>query len=210
MKLGRFLPPYGWALPDDQAFIREPLGFAFSSSDLGIEVGFEPGKWTTQLAVINGNGGASDSDRGKKATLLAMRRFRRGSVGLTAAHDAARTGPTTWTGLTGGLQAGRLTVLAEADRREVRPDGKRSVETWTGFFEADLMIRRGMTVKYSLDWTDPNRGVLTDQQQRDSPGFEYIPYPFVQLRTFVRRADGPPQVTGSRDRQAELEVHLFF
>ncbi len=210
VKVGRFLPPYGWALPDDDAFIREPLGFAFSAPDTGVEVGFEPGMWSAQLAVINGSGGASDSDRGKKLTLLAGRRFRRAKIGVSGAADFADGATTTWAGVLGGVNLGRLSLLAEADARRIGPAGAEATKTWVGFFEADVLIRRGLSIKYTHDWIDPSRDVRTDQRQRDALALEYVPYPFVQLRAVVRHGDGPPQVPGSRDTQADLEVHLFF
>lgn len=210
VKVGRFLPPYGWALPDDASFVREPLGFAFSASDVGIEVGFEPGAWSAQLALINGNGGARDADRGKKATLLAARRFRRAKIGMSGAADFADGGTTTWAGILGGVNFGRLSFLAEADARRASPDAAAPTKMWTGYFETDVLIRRGMTVKYTHDWIDPSRDVRTDQRQRDAIALEYIPYPFVQLRAVVRRGDGPPQISGTRDMQADLEVHVFF
>ena len=210
VKFGRFLLPYGWALPDDGAFIREPLGFAFSSSDIGVEVGFEPANWSTHVALTNGNAGPRDADRGKRVSFLTTRRFHRSRLGLSAAYDVAAGTTTTWAGLLGGLNLGRFSLLAEADARLARPDGMTTTETWAGYFEVDFLIQRGMSLKYAHDWADPSRDARTDQQQRDSLGFEYSPYPFVQLRAFVRSGDGPPQVPGARDRQAELELHLYF
>jgi hypothetical protein len=72
------------------------------------------------------------------------------------------------------------------------------------------LIQRGLSLKYTHDWMDPDRSVPTDQQQRDSLGVEYIPYPFVQLRLFLRYGDGPPLVTGATDSGAEVEAHFFF
>jgi hypothetical protein len=210
VKVGKFIPPYGTALPDDDAFIREPLGFAFSAPDTGIEVGFEPGKWSAHLAVVNGNAATLDDDRTKKFTLLVNRRLRKGRVGLTGANDLSGGTTTTWGGLLGGLQLGRLSLLGEGDWRRTRPDDSAEIETWAGYFEANLLIKRGMNIKYAYDWVDPNRDVRTDQRRRDSLGFEYIPYPFVQLRAFLRVKDGPPQVPGSRDEQVDVEIHLFF
>jgi len=210
LKAGKFIPPFGWALPDDDAFIREPLGFAFTAPDLGVELGFEPGKWTIQMAVVNGNAARGDNDRTKKFTLLTARRFRSGKIGVSGANDISGGTTTTWAGAFGGLHFGRFSLLGEGDWRRARTDGAAEVETWVAYFEANLLIKRGMNVKYSHDWIDPDRNVLTDRRQRDSLGFEYIPYPFVQFRAFVRRKDGPPQVPGSRDEQAELEIHLFF
>ncbi len=210
VKVGRILVPYGWALPDDAAFIREPLGFSFSSSDIGAEVGFEPPNWSAQLAVVNGSSGGRDTDRGKKVTFLGTRRFGWSRLGLSAAADFAPATTTTWAGLLGGMNFGRLGLLAEADIRNRQPDKGQSTETWVGFFEADLLIVRGLSLKYAHDWIDPSRDVRSDQKQRDSLGIEYFPIPFVQLRAFVRRSDGPPQVPGARNWQTDLEIHLFL
>ena len=210
VKVGKFIPPYGWALPDDDAFIREPLGFAFSAPDNGIEAGFEPGKWSTQIAVINGNAASRDDDRTKKFTLRAARRFSRTTIGVSGANDLSGGTTTTWAGMFASASFGRLSLLWEEDWRRSRPDESPSVETWAAFVEANLLIKRGMNIKYAHDWIEPNRDVATDQRQRDSLGFEYIPYPFVQLRAFVRWKDGPPQVAGARDDQVDLEIHIFF
>jgi len=215
VKVGKFLPAYGWRLPDDDAFIREPLGFAFSAPDLGIEVGIEPGNWSVFLSAVNGNASIGDDNRSKKLVLLAMRRFGWAQIGLSAAYDDVAGGNTTSTGgLLAGLNFGRLTFLAEGDLRRVRQNEilaiNKTIDTWVGYIEANLMVGRGMNIKYAHDWVDPNRDILTDQRQRDSLGFEYVPIPFVQLRAFVRRRDGPPQVPGSRDRQVDVELHLYF
>jgi len=211
VKVGKFMPPYGWRIWDDDAFIREPLGFAFSASDLGVEVGIEPGNWSVHLAAINGNSGIGDDNRSKKLTLLTMRRLGIAQLGLSGSYDDIADGPTnSIAGLLAGLNLGRLTFLAEADARRVRQEALPDTDTWVAYFETNFMIVRGLNLKYAHDWTDPDRDVETDRRQRDSLGIEYIPYPFVQLRAFARRKDGPPQVQGSRDRQLDIELHLYF
>jgi hypothetical protein len=210
VKVGKFIPPYGWALPDNDAFIREPLGFAFTAPDVGVEAGFEPGNWSMHLAVINGNAATRDDDRTKKFVLRMTRRFRHGTIGMSGANDLSGGTTTTWGGFLGGLHFGRVSLLGEGDWRRAGPDKASEVDTWAGFFEANLLIKRGMNVKYAHDWIDPNRDERTDQRHRDSLGFEYVPYPFVQLRLFARLRDGPRRVLGSRDEQIDLEVHLFF
>jgi hypothetical protein len=211
VKVGRFFPPYGWAIPDDASFIRQPLGFAFSTQDVGVEIGFAPGNWSTQLAVVNGNAGPRDADRGKKLTLLTTRRFRHGTIGLTAAYDDAEQATTTWGGILGGLNFGRFSLLAECDARRTHASAPNDeLRVAASFVEVDVLIQRGLSLKYTHDWIDPSRSVATDQQQRDSLGVEYIPYPFVQLRLFLHRGDGPPQVSGATDGQADVELHFFF
>ena len=73
-----------------------------------------------------------------------------------------------------------------------------------------MLLMRGLNVKLAHDWIDPDTGIQTDDRTRDSIGVEYIPYPFVQFRCFVRFRDGPPQVAGARDDQVDLEAHIFF
>ncbi len=211
VKAGRIFPPYGWAIPDDASFIRQSLGFAFTASDVGVEIGFDPGNWSTQLALVNGSPGQRDPDSGKMLTFLTARRFRHGTIGLTAAYDDAERATTAWGGILGSLNFGRFSLLAEYDARRTNvDDSSDDPRAAAGFIEVDVLIQRGLNLKYTHDWIDPNQSVLTDQQQRDSLGVEYIPYPFVQLRFFLRRGDGPPQVTGATDSQAELEAHFFF
>jgi hypothetical protein len=209
VKFGKFLPPYGWRLPDDSAFIRQFTGFAYSAPDTGVEVGFEPGKWSLHLSVINGAAGGSDNDDEKKLTLLGIKRWRRARLGVSAANDISGSTTTSHAGILGGLNLGRLSLLAEGDWVETsaEPDTEQRL---VGFFEADLLIARGINLKYAHDWLDPDRDVGTDEQTRDSLGIEFIPYPFVQVRWFVRVNDGPPQVQGSEDKQVDFEVHLFF
>jgi hypothetical protein len=210
VKVGKFIPPFGWALPDDDAFTREELGFAFSAPDVGVEAGFEPGRWSAQLAVINGNAATLDDDRTKKLTLRAARRFTRTTIGVSGANDLSGGTTTTWAGLFAGTNIGRLSLLWETDWRRARPNDDASIEKWAAHVETDFLIKRGMSLKYAHDWIEPDRDVETDQRTRDSLGFEYIPYPFVQLRAFVRWRDGPPQLPGARDEQVDLEIHIFF
>jgi hypothetical protein len=109
------------------------------------------------------------------------------------------------------LNFGRFSLLAEYDARKTNVDAPEDdLRFVASFVEADVLIVRGLNLKYVHDWKDPNRSVPTDRQQRDSLGVEYIPYPFVQLRLFLRRGDGPPQVAGATDSQAEVEAHFFF
>jgi hypothetical protein len=210
VKVGKVFLPYGWALPDDDAFIREPLGFAFTGPDIGIEAGFEPGKWSVHLAVVNGNAATSDDDRTKKFTLRTSRRFKKTIIGVSGANDLSGGTTTTWAGVFNGTNIGRLSLLWEVDWRRARPNNDPTIETWAAYVEANMLLKRGMNIKYAHDWIEPNRDIATDQRQRDSLGFEYIPYPFVQLRAFFRWKDGPPQVPGARDEQLDLEIHFFF
>lgn len=209
LKVGKFLPPFGWRLPDDGAFIRQVSGFTYSAPDIGVEAGIEPGRWSFHLAAVNGAGGGSDDNRSKRFSLLAARRFGKGRLGISGSNNITPGARVTQAGVWGGAGFGRLALLGEADWRESSAEGSMT-RTLTALAEADLQITRGINLKFTHDWTDPDRDQATDARTRDSLGVELIPIPFVQLRLNLRRLDGPDQLPGTRDRQVELEAHLFF
>ena len=210
VKAGKFMPAYGWRLPDDAAFIRQFTGFTYASPDIGVEVGAEPGRWSLHLAATNGTAGGAEDNRAKQVSLLAVRRFQTFRVGASGTYDKA-TGDVTTTagGLLGGINVGRLGLLGEADWRRVDTAGD-SKDELLAFAEADFLVVRGVSFKYTHDYIDPDRDVATDGRTRDTFAIEWVPIPFVQLRMAAERRRGPPQVAGSRDRGAFLEAHFFF
>lgn len=208
LKVGKFLPPFGWRLPDDAAYIRQQTGFTYSAPDIGFEVGIAPGRWSAQLAVTNGSSGGDEDNRSKQASLLVQTRFKTWRFGFSASDNIASGATVTQTGLFGGIILGRVALLGEIDKRRTNDNGTR--DRLIAFAEADLQITRGLDLKFMHDWTDPDTDVSTDARVRDSLGVEWVPIPFVQLRLYLRRSDGPPQIEGSRDKQADLEVHIFF
>jgi len=210
VKVGKFLPAYGWRLPDDAAFIRQFSGFTYSAPDIGVEFGAEPGKWSLHLSTTNGSGGGSDTDQMKRVTLSTARRFgRKGRLGLSATNNDTDGSRVTGAGLFGGANFGRLSLLAEGDWFEI-DDLAAKTERVIAFIEGNVLISRGFNLKIAHDWIDPDRDHETDERTRTSLGLEYIPFPFLQLRGFLRLKDGPPQVAGARDTQVDLEVHIFF
>jgi len=119
VKAGKFMPPYGWRLPDDSAFIRQFSGFTYSAPDVGIELGAEPGRWSLQLAAVNGTSGGAEDNRAKQLSLVAVHRFESFRLGVSAANNNASGGAeTTTAGVLGGAGFGRVGILAEADWRE--------------------------------------------------------------------------------------------
>ena len=210
VKVGKFMPPYGWRLPDDSAFIRQFTGFTYSAPDLGIEVGAEPGRWSLQLAAVNGTAGGAEDNRAKQLSLIAVRRFESFRLGVSAANNNATDGNrTTTAGVLGGVNIGRLGLLGEADWREIKTTGD-STDELLALVEADFLVVRGFSFKYTHDYIDPDRDQSTDARTRDTFGIEWIPVPFVQLRMAAERRRGPPQMQESRGSAAFLEAHFFF
>ncbi|MGH9390536.1 MAG: hypothetical protein ACRD1Z_13045, partial [Vicinamibacteria bacterium] len=160
LKAGKFLPPFGWRLPDDAAYIRQFSGFGYSSPDIGLEVGIEPGSWSAHLAVVNGQSGGGENNRTKQFSLLVVRRLGPARLGASGSNNIGTGVRTSQVGLLGGIDLGRLALLGEIDRREDRSDDpppRQTSHRLSALVEADLLVRRGLNVKLAHDWTDPDR-----------------------------------------------------
>jgi hypothetical protein len=155
IKVGKFMPPYGWRLPDDAAYIRQYTGFTYSAPDVGVEAGIAPGRWSAQLAITNGASGGSEDNRSKQFSLLAQTRFKIWRFGVSASNNIAGGARVTQAGLFGGIALGRLVLLGEADQRRTKENGGTS-DRRIAFAEADLQIARGLDLKFTHDWTDPD------------------------------------------------------
>ena len=84
LRVGRFVPPYGWRLADHTAFVRELQGFAPPGhTDVGLEAGISPGPWSLQAAVLNGAPGLiRDTDHGLAGAARASVRLQISPVAL--------------------------------------------------------------------------------------------------------------------------------
>ena len=55
-KAGQFYLPFGWRLQDSSSFVRSLSNISMTTPDKGVEIGFERGDWSLQLARSNGPG----------------------------------------------------------------------------------------------------------------------------------------------------------
>ena len=116
LKVGQFFLPYGLRLQDDTAFVRAVTGFTYGTTDVGVEIGFEPGPWALHLAVSNGTGSSQETDNSKRLTASAAyvaKYFRLG--GSYSSNKNTDGSDTDIYGLHGGAQFGRLGVLLAGD-----------------------------------------------------------------------------------------------
>jgi len=132
IKVGFFMPPYGWKIPNHSAAHRQPIGWDPRSKDAGVEVGLVQPWLELAAAVQNGETGGSplDSLDGKSASgraafwlktdpinlVLGGSVYRRTDIeeddrGDDLVSNELRTGPFI------GAAAWQLQYLAEADWR---------------------------------------------------------------------------------------------
>lgn len=202
-KAGKFFLPYGLRLQDDEAFTRRVTDFNFDESDVGFEVGAEPGSFSLQAAVTNGSAGGSERDNGKMVSASAGYVRPAWRVGLSAANnDLPGSVKRSLAGLFGGFRAGPIVGLYEVDViREYSLDAPRSTDA-VSHAEIDATLRRGLDLRFWAGKARPDRQL--------GVGADWTALPGVQLRGWYRRRDGPRGVGGRRDDEAAIEVHVYF
>ena len=208
-KVGRMMLPFGLRLQDDAAFIREITGFNYGVQDLGVEVGAEPGPFSFSLAVSNGTQGSSDDNKDKQVTGLVSFIQRHWRVGTQATWNNTPDIKSVLVGGFAGVNVGRFTLLGEIDHiideLESLP-GEPTQRQLLLYGAVNYHLTKGVNLKLTYDYADPDTSESNDRITRTSLGIEYFPTQFVQLRSFYRFRDDPDDDVSSLN----FEIHLFF
>jgi len=205
-KVGQFFLPFGLRLQDDTAFTRSATGFTYGTTDVGLEVGFEPGPWTLHVAASNGTGSSLETNRAKRLTASAAyvhKRFRLG--GSFTTNKGAQNAATVIGSIHGGAQFGRVGILAEAAVIDDSVDEQR-----VSIVELNLLLARGHNLKFSYEYYDPSSAVFQNARERFSLVYEPFLNQFTQFRVGVRDNRGIPQNPGFNANLLFVELHLFF
>jgi hypothetical protein len=218
VKVGRFVPAYGWKFDDHTMFVRSQLGFMPpSNSDVGVEFGVSPGRSDVQFAVLNGNrGSTSDNDR-KLATMLnAVYRGHTGPFGWAGGVAGYwRSGDTDNYG-TGGtfgyLTWWNLTWMAQIDWFRDHPDGKPHVTGLVTSNELSLLVHRGFDLLGTYDFYDPDWNNRTGAMTRWGGGVSALVTPFFGLEALYRTTsyDNGGAFSGQDFWETVLQVHLLY
>jgi hypothetical protein len=213
VKAGRIYLPFGWRLQDSSAFVRTQTAIDMIGPDRGVEVGWDGGPWSLQLAVSNGTFGESEVDDGKQVSLQAAYIENDWRIGVAANHNDQAVGDRSAWGLFAGLRSGSVAWLAEIDviedRSFVLPPRRRQ-RSFAWLLEGNWRIVQGHNLKLTVEGADPDRNTSGDRQTRLSAVYEYTPIAHLQVRGGARRYDGPSQNPAMNRRMYFLEVHGFF
>ncbi|MBM0104676.1 hypothetical protein JM946_07955 [Steroidobacter sp. S1-65] len=210
VQAGQFYLPYGLRLEDDGAFIRQVTGINFATPDRGVQVGYESGSLSTQLAVSNGTASGPEPDEGKQVSLRAehVQRVWRVGAGFNLNHTDA--GDRQMQGVFAGLRTGPIAWLAEADYLTDETLGPEERKQWVGLIEANWWISQGHNLKLTAEVFEPDTDVDEDEQNRYSLVYELFPFQFVQLRLGARIYDGIPQNDLQNRKLFFAQLHGFF
>jgi len=218
VKAGRFVPAYGWKFDDHTHFVRSDLGFfPPGSSDVGLELGFTPSRFDLQLSLLNGQrGSVQDGDRKLAVGVNALYRFRVGPVGAGAGfeglHQPGRLEDVVSGGLHGYLTWENLFWLGQGDL--VRRDPALGGET-TGLatsHEFTWLIRRGLELKATYDFFDPDTRLGSGARTRFGGGVFLMPRSYLALEGLYRslQVDGGPALPGVDYNEAVLQLHILY
>ena len=204
IKAGQMFVPFGLRLQDDNTFVRQATGVNFLTPDDGLEVGLELAKWSTQLAVIEGQAGADDQ---LSATAVYVQPKWRVGASVNSSEDAF--GDRQMHSVFAGLKTGPIAWLAEVSViQDEAPSGERDV--YATLLEGNYRLRKGHNLKIGYEFLEPDRDRDEDQQERYSLVWEYNPIQFVQSRIGVRRYNGIPNIAVSNRDELFAELHVYF
>ena len=205
VKAGQFFLPYGLRLQDDTAYTRAVPGFTYGITDVGVEVGFEPGPWALHLAATNGTGSSQETNRSKRITGSAAYVSKMFRLGASYSTNKSTQGNTTITGINGGAQFGRVGVLADVS--EVKAP---SATQRVSILELNFLIFRGNNLKLTYEYHDPSTAIFENARVRNSLVYEPFINQFTQLRGGIRRNKGIPQDASQSFTAYFFDLHLFF
>jgi hypothetical protein len=210
VKAGRLYLPFGWRLEDDSAFVRQVSGIGMTTSDNGVEVGYESGRWTAQLAVSNGTAGGPEEDSGKQITLRAEHVRSAWRAGVSASSNNADVGDREAFAVHAAVRTGPVVWLGEADYVKDDALGASGRTLLAALGEANWLVRPGHNLKLTVEYFEPDDDVDEDEQNRYSLVYELAPIEFLQLRIGARIYDGIPQNAQQNREHLFAELHGFF
>ncbi|MEW6775867.1 MAG: hypothetical protein AB1405_06215 [Bdellovibrionota bacterium] len=209
VKAGRFFVPYGLRLQDDSAVIRRQTGFTFQASDVGVEVGFEPGPFSMSVSVTNGTTTGGDDNVDKQFSTVFSWNAKCWRIGGSASFNDTPSGSRSVHGGFAGATLGRFTGFAELDH--IMDDfGATEVDGLAILAELNVLVVKGFNAKFTYEYFDPDMDLSENQRLRWSAVLEPFITQFLQARLGGRIADAPPQLPAERAEEIFVEIHVFL
>jgi hypothetical protein len=212
LKAGKLFQPFGWRLEDDTAVVRQVTGINFTNGDNGVELGYERGSWSAQLALTNGTGSDSEVDDGKQASARLANVASNFQWGINANFNNTDNGERTIAGVFAGLNTGPITWLFEWDQISDKDFASGDLDQDIALLEANYLLTKGHNLKVSLEGQRFDDD--TEDRMRYSVVYEYFPISFSQFRLGVREREGedlnPILDAQLNVREIFAQLHVYF
>ncbi len=233
VKVGKFVPAYGTKLDDHTAFIRTYTGFSpeLARPELtGVELNISPGPITVMGGMFNSTDGFGAAEVNTKAFLgrvegmfgsdgpvhvgLGGNIWYNATVPQSVLQRINLVAPVSTSGVPrstlyggfGSFSVGKLAVFGEADWMQLRS----ALPTTTSFVcyvEGDYPVVAGLDLKLAYDFYDPDNSLKTGSITRYTGGFEFFPFPGVEVRPLYRLLRG---ANVDLQNEFDLLLHLYF
>jgi hypothetical protein len=216
VKVGRFVPDYGWRFEDHTMFVREYLGFfPPRHTDVGVELGMYPKRAAINLSFVNGNRGSTQDENEKVAVVgRAAYRFNIRGVALLAGLSGIHNPRTSVDeGAAGGFWYFRLKDFAwigDSDWVWNDPANAAKRTSFVTSNEFTYRVVKGADLKLTYDFFDPDWNLKTGSQQRIGGGVYFFWTPFVVLEGLVRSYNFDRGVDVAQDDYIETVVQFHF
>ncbi len=213
VKAGKLMLPYGIRLEDNTAFIRQASGINFQNSDNGVELGLQYTNTLINFAISNGTTGLTNDD--KRMQYLGRIEYLHGNwrVGASAIVNDAELGQRRMFNIFGGFNWLGFTFLAEADHIADEsvsfvPDTYQKQRV--GLFEINRELTKGVNLKFTTEYLDPDSNIAENQRTRNSLLVEYTPFSNLQLRVGLRKGEDIPQRVEDNYRDFFAQLHFYY
>jgi len=213
LKAGKLMLPYGLRLEDNTAFIRQASGINFQNSDNGVELGLQYTNTLINFAISNGTTGLTNDD--KRMQYLGRIEYLHGNwrVGASAIVNDAELGQRRMFNVFGGFNWLGFTFLAEADHIADEsvsfvPDTYQKQRV--GLFEINRELTKGVNLKFTTEYLDPDSNIAENQRTRNSLLVEYTPFSNLQLRVGLRKGEDIPQRVEDSYRDFFAQLHFYY
>ena len=212
IKLGRLFLPYGLRLEDDSALIRQMTGMNFDNGDTGIDYSFDWHQSRVNIFISNGTSQVSNQDDRFLYGARLEHLFSSFRLGATAVVNDSEQQVQMFN-LYGGYHFSDLSLLAEVDwlRQEGgNPQTGADVDQLITLTELNYQWRKGLNLKLTFEYLDPNQDIDEDERTRYSFVSEYTPMANLQLRLGIRVQQDIPQKATQNNEMIFVQSHFYF
>ncbi len=213
LKVGKLMLPYGIRLEDDTAFIRQTTGFNFDNSDNGIEWDSQTSHIFFSAAISNGSSGLTNNDKGLSYLTRIEYLGSNWRIGTSGVYNDADLGARYQANIFGGFNWLGFTFLAELDHIK-----DKSISHIAGTYEQQKIalleinreISKGINVKVTSEYADPETNIDENQRVRNSILIEYTPFANLQVRGGLRKGEDIPQKTLGNYTNIFAQLHFYY
>lgn len=206
LRVGRFIPRFGWRTSDHTAFIREDLSFNQYYQAFGADIGFNPNYFYADASFYYQGLAEWPGERlprGVGSTVNIGWRDLGWQIGasghfadlegLPLEDGPGDDGPKQLTaGINWAINYNPIAYYGELDLRRTTLPGTELEPSnrLVAFHRLSWMFRQGVYGKFQYDWSDANIQFIDDHKHRVTLGMDIHPYTYVHFEANYRLGYG--------------------